>query len=463
MVKIAVHRIKEVGFFTLCGVSLSLMLAALYLSGCSSNGDATTAPVSPTAAPSQYFGPAMAGTQLGKQTYSIDHTSDTFIQYQYQLSTGNERYVYNSGSFTTLPNGILDIGITYGDGTAGNGTPAQGTLFTPPERGNWAVELQGQAGLVGILDQPFVPIVPNSMCPGLSTAESFQFITLPGSADNTGVAYGSVSVASAGSNINFTKITQFNIAGGTPTNLATATATGTCSPTFYGQTISVPDSVTVTDPGLGTTTPAATIAIGPSGFLIEDNGMYTPPTTSPTYDNILGAGAGAIGLPVPSAALSTSAVVGAQYNGFIYSTGAPSSNSIPAVAAASRIASFGFTDLQSSCPTPPAPSTTTLIYGGEFSNNDPSINTSGNCDFAVDLGAQDSSTNGLYPSATVYVGAAFPNNVNGTAYSFPAVAIAGQLQGKYAIFVIGFDAAGLQTISQGQQNQDWGIYLLQSN
>lgn len=43
-------------------------------------------------------------------------------------------------------------------------------------------------------------------------------------------------------------------------------------------------------------------------------------------------------------------------------------------------------------------------------------------------------------------------NSSKAAYSFPAVAIAGQLDGKYAIFLIGVDSS-----------QPWGIYLLQSN
>jgi hypothetical protein len=76
---------------------------------------------------------------------------------------------------------------------------------------------------------------------------------------------------------------------------------------------------------------------------------------------------------------------------------------------------------------------------------------------------QDTKTNGLYPAATVSIGAGFPGNTTGKKYSFPAVAIAGQVQGKFAIFVIGLDAIGLQIVSQGQQSQDWGVYLLQSN
>ena len=78
----------------------------------------------------------------------------------------------------------------------------------------------------------------------------------------------------------------------------------------------------------------------------------------------------------------------------------------------------------------------------------------GNCDFAIDLGTASTTSNGLYPSATVWIGSNF--NANSTSgkntYSFPAVAIAGQLNGKYAIFVLGVDST-----------QPWAIYLLQSN
>ena len=109
-----------------------------------------------------------------------------------------------------------------------------------------------------------------------------------------------------------------------------------------------------------------------------------------------------------------------------------------------------------------------MLYGGDFESNKPTASTTGygNCDFAIDLGAQDTATNGLYPAATVYVGSGFGTNTTantfggtnttGKTYSFPAVAIAGQLNGKYAIFLIGMDATG-------SPNQAWGIYLLQSN
>ena len=104
-----------------------------------------------------------------------------------------------------------------------------------------------------------------------------------------------------------------------------------------------------------------------------------------------------------------------------------------------------------------------MIYGGDFPGNNPGspgIQSNGGyptvCDLAIDLGAQDPNNNGFYPAATVYMGAFYAGNGLGTNYYFPAVAIAGQLDGKYAIFLLGLDVTG-------SPNQAFGIYLLQSN
>jgi hypothetical protein len=258
--------------------------------------------------------------------------------------------------------------------------------------------------------------------------------------------------------VQFSNIVQntfpVNGAPGTPANPGQGSVTAACAPTFFGQTISVPGSVTVQNPGTQETVPpSATIGIGPSGFLVEDAGSSQ--IQGQTYENILGAGFGAIGLPMPSGALTTSTVAATQYQGFLYGSGGAVSTTQNGPGF-SLIGSFGYTNLQSSCPTLPAPTTSTILYGGEFANNDPSANSFGNCDLAIDLGTQDAKNNGLYPAATVYVTAGFPMNGIGTAYSFPAVAISGQIDGKYAIFLIGVD-------TKGSPSQAWGIYLLQSN
>lgn len=436
--------------------SHSWLLIAMCATGCTVN---VTSPVTPAGPNSQqeYFAPATSNN-LNRATFAIDRGAGTFVQYDYLASAGNEQYISNSGNIAVLSDGILNIGVTYGGGTG-----AQGSLFSSPQTGNWAIEWPGQAGFVGMLGQSVVPIAPNQNCPSIATPQTFQFVTLPVAGDKTGTAYGSVTISTSGQTVSFNNITQFNISGGTPTNPSAASVSGTCSPTFFGQTISVPNVSNVTNPGNGQSqTSSATLVIGPTGFLVEDNG-YSPSPLS--YENILGAGTGAVGMPVPTAALTTSALVGAQYTGFIYGTGAVGNNikNLTAVPASSRIASFGYPNVQTACPAPPAPQTSTILYGGEFAGNNPPAHAFGNCDFAIDFGTQSSGSSGLYPAATVWIGATFPSNTSGKNYSFPAVAIASLLQGKFVIALIALDTVGLQTVSQGQQNQDWGIYLLQSN
>jgi len=460
------------------GSKFCLLLVALACAGCSISATPVTTQADTT---QTYFGPATNGL-YSQGRFAIDHSTNsacpidattqlpncTFVQYKYSPSYGYEEYVYNSGYFTPLTNGILSIGVTYGSGTLVGGTLS---TYNASAANSWAVELPGQAGLVGLSGQTVIPIAPNQTCPSLTTAQSFQFVTLPTAGDSTGTAYGSVSIASSGSTLNFSNISQYTVGGSnTPTNAATSSSMqGACGPTIYGQTISIPDTVTITG---SSASPAATIAIAPSGFLVEDNGK----NSSGLYQTALGAGVGAIGLPVLTSALPTSTLIGTHYVGFIYSTGSgpldPMKPNHIAVSPSSLVASFGYPN-QTACSTAQTglpTQTGTIIYGGEFSNNNPYANAVGNCDFAVDLGAQSTTTNGLYPNATVWVGTAFPRTASGTGYSpqsnnpdsFSAVAIAGQIQGKYAILLIGYDPTSLKNVSTGA-TQDWGIYLLQSN
>jgi hypothetical protein len=302
----------------------------------------------------------------------------------------------------------------------------------------------------------------------MSSAETFLFVTLPDTLITAGTgavdwnpavetAYGSVDISASGSTVTFANINQYilpSAGGGKLTN--SSSVTGACSSTVYGNTVAIPANATVTDPGEGgspTVTAQAMVGIGSSGLLVENNGGAS----------YLGAGTGAIGLPKPSSAVDTSALVGAQYLGFFYGSGSSNNGTSSGTTTnwSSSVASFGFTSLPSTCAAV-APQTSTMLYGGDFTGNNPAASTVqsgggfGNCDFAIDLGVQDASTNGLYPAATVYVGSSFATNTTGKSYSFPAVAISGQLNGKYAIFLVGEDTVG-------SPNQAWGIYLLQSN
>jgi hypothetical protein len=296
-------------------------------------------------------------------------------------------------------------------------------------------------------------------------AQSYQFITIP-DALITGVdvestwnpavdtAYGSVDISSSGSTVKFANIKQFTLpsvgGSGAPAKPAPSSVTGVCGPSSYGNTISIPGQVIVTDPGGdGQTAPPQAIAgIGPTGLLVEDNGATGAPVTGlGIYQTALGAGTGAVGLPKPGSPLDPVALTGAQYLGFIYgagfTTGAPGSSPVWS----SNAVSF----VPSSC-SAIVPGSGTTIYGVDFTS-DPSTPTSGsgNCDVAIDLGTQDPSNYGLYPNATVWFFSTYAANTMKKTYSFHAVAIAGQLQEKFAIFVVGVDSS-----------QPREIYLMQS-
>ena len=334
------------------------------------------------------------------------------------------------------------------------------------------MEIPGQAALIGMSDYTnFTPAVPTDACPSLATPQTFLFVTIPTRLSNSATvsannwnpaletAFGTAQIGTTGTSVKFASVSQYTMpvsgaAAAAPVNPGPASATAACSPSYYGQVIGYPSAVTVIDPGTSqSVAPSATIGIGPSGFLVEDAGSSQ--VAGQPYENLLGAGYGAIGLPAPSSAISVSSLSAAHYQGFLYGSGGPVSLTQDGPGF-SLIGSFGYADLAAARPKLPAPASPSIICGGEFANNDPASNAYGNCDLAVDLGTPDAKTNGLFPAAKVYVTAGFARNGTGKAYTFGAVAIAGQIDGKNAIFLIGVDTSG-------SPSQAWGIYLLQSN
>ncbi len=461
----------------------------LGLAGC--GGDVhsgqSTSPDSPSG-PANYFAPFVSGTTNGGSTlsypelYTIDDSAKTFDQTNFQLNPPLQQgqQVINAGVMDAgTPNaantrGLLSLGIT------ANYTPNSTTnLFDahPPAKSgsfSFAVELPNQAGgFIQIVGQPAAPLAPATTCPSSSTAKTWQFITIPAPQfssisaggvswdPTTDTAYGTVDISGSGATVSFKNIQQFTLpsAGGTgvPAQPSASAATGTCASTFFGDITSLPGQLVITAPGQSNTAPPqAMIGIGPTGFLVEDNRAYantTLPDTNPAlhYNNVLGAGSGAIGMPQPASQVDTSALAGARYLGFAYGAGIYNANS--GSGWNSHLTSFGFSTTPSSCASLVA-SSSTILYGGDYTTDDPSSSSDGfgNCDLALDLGAQDSAHNGLFPHATVWIGASYAGNTSGTKYSFSAVAIAGQLNEKNAIFVIGADS-----------KQPWAIYLLQSN
>jgi hypothetical protein len=450
----------------LLGVALMICIT-----GCSGNpaSNATSGTQAQSQkGPQTYFASTTAGTANGgllhgPEVYVIDDFSNVFSQSTYQVNQAQEgAQVINYGVTTGLPHGLLNLGTSAN--YVATGSAFVPTTYNPPKSGGFAVELAGQAGgLVQLAGQPVTPVVAAVQCPSFKAAQTYQFLTIPAPLLNlenaatwnpaVETAYGSVDISSNDSTFTFDNIRQFTLPSvggpGTPAQPASGPVTGVCSPTFFGNTISLPNPLILSDPLPGTSNPppSATIGIGPTGLLVEDNRS----SSSGVYSG-LGAGSGAIGLPKPANSIDTTAVVGAQYLGFVYSTGV-NSKTVVITSWSSHLTSFGFPTIPASCASVAA-STSTLIYGGDFSNDNPSSSPNGvsNCDLAIDLGGEDASNSGLYPHATVWVGSGYAAKLKNTAPSFPAVAIAGQLQGKFAIFLVGQDSV-----------QPWAIYLLQSN
>jgi hypothetical protein len=489
-------RFPKASFGRLAAMGLIALLA-----GCSTTNKPSVAPVTTTPnSPVTYFAGAVAGGYVPGggnglpysdanylATYTVDDSMDTFAQFTYSFNIGDEQgpQMNYSGDSTALARGLLGFGITYSNGSYGDaaGNVGGGVSYNPPLGNNWAFELAGHSGgFVNLNGMPFVPLVNSQACPDMSKAQTYQFVTIPtyiGQPGGAGAiaawnpqidtAFGTVDVETSGANVNFTHISQFTTSGAALTSYqdlpntpaAITSTTGACSPTFFGNTVGVPNPLTIVNPGEEeTVTPGAIVGMGSTGLLVESNGNVlgnasnsTTGTENAPFQPFLGSGTGAMGLPQPSAPVSTSGLTGAQYLGIVYGGGTSTSNWT------SLVASFGFSSMPANCP---AGTFTTPLFGGDFPANNPgsaAVQANGgfgNCDMVIDLGTQDSSNNGLFPSATVTLYPGFQGSTTNLPHSFPATAIAGQLNGKYAIFLIGADTTGAP-------NQAWGIYLFQSN
>jgi hypothetical protein len=451
---------SQSGQFIRVAPRLGTVLLFCWLAGCSSSPIPPTQTAAPPPGLQTYFAPFVNGLNIAPAplTYTFDDGARKFSQTTYQSVTEPGPQVASAGNLTIGQRGLRSLAITVNDGTA----------LPPgsPETGSFALELADQSGgLVQMVGQPVQPLVAATQCPSSST-QTYQFVTIPSPQWNSGTdtAYGSVDIASNSSDVTFKNIQQFilpsaGIAGASPQQPAQPSApsvTGVCGPTFFGNITNVPGQLVITNPGQnGGALPAqAQIGIGSSGLLVENNGfgeVMAGTIPALNYENVLGAGTGAAGLPKPSSSLDTGTVVGKQYLAFINSIEASS----PAVPRSSNLASFGFPSTPSGCPSVKGNNPSSTIYGGDFPVKDPAGSSNGGfgqCDFVIDLGPQDSTNNGLYPQAKVWVGESYPGYSTAITYPFQAVAIAGQLGGKYAIFLIGQDSI-----------QPWAIYLLQSN
>jgi hypothetical protein len=250
---------------------------------------------------------------------------------------------------------------------------------------------------------------------------TFQFVTLPTSTWTAGTdtAYGSfqansVMLSSSGNTWNFSNLTQFNLAK-TQSQSEPTLSDGICAQSAVGTVVSIPAA--------SATGNAITVAVGPSGFLVLNNGQNT---------------SGAVGLIQPSTALNTSSLLSANYLGFISEPAIP----IPlsGVPTANQIAFFG-------CPSSGCPASGNSLVGGAFPSDDPT--QPANTNITINLGTQNATDNGLFDSATVSIpdpvgvctapGVAGKDSQGNPTCTLPAAAVAGNPENKFAIFLIAQD------------------------
>ncbi|MBZ5645964.1 MAG: hypothetical protein LAN37_01930 [Acidobacteriia bacterium] len=234
---------------------------------------------------------------------------------------------------------------------------------------------------------------PTGTCLNISGTVGFEFVTVPSSSWAVGsdVAFGSVQASTNGNIWNFSSLTQATL-GGTPKDVGAALSPGNCS----NSVITIPPSPTIQN--------TVTVGVGPSGIFAADEGP---------------GGQGEAGVIEPSGPLNTGSVVAGNYLGFLYEPGA---------AARSQMAGFGG-------------GAGTSMTGGTFPNDDPTQAHATN--MTINLGTQDSVSNGLYKAASVTIGAN---------PSFPAVAVVGNPENKFVIFLLAQDTVN---------NHPMAIYLFQ--
>ena len=464
----------------------------------------TAKPVTPASAGKvySYFGGpfAVAGITSGNLFQAVatfDHAANQVgvsgfvVNQNSQVPTG----VLN-GSFTAANTGFLSI--TENFATNGSGIM---TAQNPPLTGAWAVEIQGAGALANLLNVNNAPggavtvsaaptaMADNTACPDFPAAKSFLYVTVPNAGQKKDAAdYGATSISTQGSDVNFT--TQ-------PFLVGTAaqpgiTVAGACSDTNLGALTAYPLNSFAAPSNLDL------VSIGASGLMVSS---FSSGASSSSL-GAFGGATGVLGVARPASPVDPHAIVGAQYNGFVFAPrntasappNSPSRNyditmlasafgDHPAGSQACSVLqnSLAANNGQGANTVAALPSANSL-YGGEFLTttsagavNDPTgASGSENCDVVIDLGTQDPANNGLFPNATIFIGSNFPPfsstqqwNCSGAicAVSFPAAAIVGTVQGQNVIFMaasaVSNPAAQLPDGSGARLPQPVAIYLFQ--
>jgi len=451
----------------------SICLVVLFFAGCSETAKPVTAPSSGKV--HSYFGGPFQVVGLSQSTTVFDNSANQVSVSTAIGSPGLKAFI--NGTF--VPGGTGFLGITE---NFANGSPQN-----PPMTGAWAVEILGAGAIANLLSMNGSTITPgpafmteSSSCPSFTQATPFLYVTVPtqgGSfTSNIDTAdFGGVDISVEGSDVTFTAHPW--LVG--PSQQPASTTTGGCSNTPLGALTAYPLN------SFGTQSSYELIGIGSTGLLASSYNAVGPVTPG-----AFGGGTGVIGVAEAPSPVDVSSVVSAKYNGVFYAPqyGAPQftvlasaygDNTATSQACSALQASIAANNGQGAKTVQALPSANSL-YGGEFLTttstgvvNDPTgASGSENCDVVIDLGQQNLA-NGLFPNATVFIGSNFPPfsvtspwPCPGTptcAVSFPAVAVVGNVLGRFVIFVVasGVSTPPAQLPGAPLQAQPIGIYLFQ--
>lgn len=410
-------------------------IAALLATGCggSSKSVTTVAPGLPTTSPASPSNNYLGTQSPGLWSLQLDHTQNAF---SYKPTTYPSSGALASGNFTAS-NGFLNLGLTSAGASAG-----------------YAVEMQGEAAWLRPGDSTASPVlsVQQGGCFAIGGYVTFQFVAVPGqySVYTPGaLGYGSIVASTSADGKSWTFGNQVQYASpyvggagaGTPPKGAgsggyVTNFSATCTETNGTSIITAPANNIVSMP--------TSFAISPAGFFLADESVVPLSQTAlPPYS--------LVGVVEPSTPLSTTDVASHSYSGFLYQTGGLGNESTSPVAFA------------------PAAATTGALAGGVYPNDDATQTAASN--MVLTLGKQDAQMNGLYTGATITepdpqqacaqngFGIAGTDAQGNATCTLDAVAIVGNPNGEYAIFVIAFDAT--QQISTSLKRTGMGIYLYQ--
>jgi len=477
-------------------LSLCLCFGLLALGGCGQTAPSVSTPA--TGKVDTYYGGPFAFTinPVGQSSSSFDHSANQLGVSAVVTNPSNpSAFVPTqvlSGTFTSADTGFL--AVTENFATTSSGYGAQ----NPPLAGAWAVEIPGAGALANLLSVQTgggtttikaapAAMADNAACPDFPNQTSFLYVNVPNPSSTASTDtsnYGMVGVATQGSTVTFAS-TPYLVG---PLSELPSTVTGGCSVSTLGAVTSYPLN------SYGQSSNLELISIGKSGLLASSFNALSGSSSVGAF----GGGNGVIGVQEPSSPIDESIVVNVKYNGFIYAPKNTVVNTYDITVLASAFGNHAGDSpacsvLQASLVANHGQGAGTVdslpfddtIYGGEFLSVDSSGNAvndpsgqlgSENCDVAVTLGIQDTSNPGLFPHATIFIGSNYPPfstsnpwNCFGTtsvcAVSFPAVAIVGQVQGQYVIFVASNansnPPAQLPNGVGGLVQQPVGIYLFQ--